>query len=70
MEMLDKTDPIIYEEFMTNGSFVVSRPKNTFSAMGIEQRHEQLNKDVKGDGGIIGLTEDEDKLRRWMVCIP
>ena len=67
MEMLDKTDPTIYEAFMTNGSFVVCRTKNSFSAMGIDQRHEQLNKDVKGDDGIIGLTEDEEKLRRWMV---
>jgi len=25
---------------------------------------------VKGDGGAIGLTEDEDKLRKWMVCGP
>ena len=26
--------------------------------MGIDQRHEQLNKDLKGDGGMIGLTEE------------
>ena len=38
--------------------------------MGIDQHHEQLNKDVKGDGGAIGLTEDENKLLRWMVCGP
>ena len=55
---------------MTNGSFAVSHTKNSFSAMGIDQRHEQLNKDVKGDGGIICLTEDEEKLQRWMVCSP
>ena len=38
--------------------------------MGIDQRHEQLNKNLKGDGGMIGLTEDEEKLRRWMICTP
>ena len=32
--------------------------------------HEQLNTDFKGDGRAVGLTEDEDKLRRWMVCRP
>ena len=36
--------------------------------MGIDQCHEQQNKLVKGDGGAIGLTEDEDRLRKWMVC--
>ena len=38
--------------------------------MGIDQRHEQLNKDIKGDGGFVGLTEDEDKLNRWLICTP
>lgn len=27
-----------------------------------------LNKLAKGDGGAIDHTEDEDKLRKWMVC--
>ena len=38
--------------------------------MGIDQRHEQLNADVKGVGGEIGLTEDDNMLLRWMVCGP
>ena len=38
--------------------------------MGLDQRHEQQNKDVKGDGGILGLTENEEKMRCWMVCGP
>ena len=33
--------------------------------MGIDHRHEQLNKDVRGDGGAIGLTEDNDTLLRF-----
>ena len=32
--------------------------------MGLDQRQEQHNKGVKGEGGAIGLTEDEDKLWR------
>ena len=38
--------------------------------MGIDQRHEQLNANVKGTGGALGLTEDDEKLLRWMVCGP
>ena len=38
--------------------------------MGQEQRYEQHNKDVKGDGGILVLTEEEEKLHCWMICGP
>ena len=48
MEVLKDTNPQIYEEFVTNGNFVVNRTQNRFSSMGLDQRHEQLNKDVKG----------------------
>ena len=25
---------------------------------------------LSGNGGIVGLTEDEDKFRRWQICSP
>ena len=62
--------PLVFEEFKNQGNFVISRTRNVFSAMGLDQRHEQLNKDVKGDREIVGLTEDEDKLRHWSICSP
>ena len=37
---------------------------------GLDQRHEQLNKDVEGDDGMVALTADEDKLTRWTICRP
>ena len=73
MENLHKTNPSVYEELKNNGNFVISRTKNPFSAMGIDHRHEQLNKDIKdikGSGGMVGLTEDPEKFRRWSVCSP
>ena len=63
MEMLQESNSSIFQEFEANGNFVVSRIKNTFSFMGLDQCHEQLNKDVEGDDGMVDLTEDEDKLR-------
>ena len=66
MKMLEK----VYQAFSEFGCFVASRTKNPFSAMGLDQRHEQHNKDVKGDGGLLGLTKDEEKLQQWMVCGP
>ena len=38
--------------------------------MALDQRHEQLNKDIKGDRGMVGLTEDEEKFRHWTICSP
>ena len=38
--------------------------------MGLDQRYKQHNKDMKEDGGVLGLTEHEEKLQRWMVCGP
>ena len=35
--------------------------------MALDQRRKQLNKDIKGDGGMVGLTEDEEKFRHWTI---
>ena len=47
MESLRQSSSSIYKEFERNGSFVIRRARNPFSDMGLDQRHEQLNKDVK-----------------------
>ena len=41
-----------------------------FSAIAIDQCHEQMNKLVKGEGGAVGLTENPHALERWMVAGP
>jgi len=38
--------------------------------MAHDQIQEQLNAILKGDGGIIGITENESALRRWMTAGP
>ena len=44
------------------GKFVVSKTRNSFSSMGIDQSHEQLNTVIKGDEGAFDLTEDPENL--------
>ena len=66
MERLPYT---IQEEF-DNGNWTVSRSNRRFSALPIDQAHEQANKPVKGVGGIIGLTENPAMLERWIVTGP
>jgi len=41
-----------------------------FSALPIDQAHEQNNALIKGDGGAVGLTENPSALHRWMVAGP
>ena len=53
-----------------NGNFFVQKTNNVFSAISIDQCHEQMNKLIKGEGGAVGLTEDPHALERWMVAGP
>ena len=41
-----------------------------FSAIPLDQAHEQNNAYVKGDGGAIGLTDNATALRRWVGAGP
>ena len=66
---LNATCPAVYDEFV-RGNFVTQKSQYTFSALSHDQVHEQLNAIVKGDGGVIGITENEAALKRWMVTGP
>ena len=65
--MLPHKNLDVSDAFINEGNFVISRTPNAFFAIGIDQSHEQLNKLVKADGEAIGLTEDEDRLRKWCM---
>ena len=66
---LKETHPTVFEEF-SSGAFVATKTQQPFSAIALDQAHEQMNAQVKGDGGAIGLTENPNALRRWMVAGP
>ena len=68
INMLPHINLNVNDAFINEWNFVISRTPNTFSAMGMGQCHEEQTKLVKGDGGAIGFAEDEDRLRKWMVC--
>ena len=69
MMTLSEKHPNIAAEFHA-GRFVIHKTSNKFSAMAIDQCHEQNNATVKESGGAIGLTTDPLALRRWMVAGP
>ena len=66
---LQSKHPEVYKEF-EKGHFTVRKTDHKSSNIALDQAHEQSNVIVKGDGGVIGLTEDTGALRRWMVAGP
>ena len=67
MNLLSEKHPAIFTEFCA-GKFVVHKTSNKFSAMAIDQCHEQSNAIVKDSaGGAIGLMTNPGALRRWIV---
>jgi len=63
------THPEIAEEFR-GGYFTVQKTNRQFSAIPVDQAHEQNNAAIKGDGGAVGLTDNPSALRRWMMAGP
>ena len=50
--------------------WVVQKTSTRFSAIPIDQAHEQENAKVKGSGGVVGLTENPAALSRWLISGP
>ena len=69
MTALKVTHPDVHDQFL-KGKFTVKKTIHNFSAIAIDQAHEQNNASVKGDGGAVGLTENLAALRCWMVSGP
>ena len=53
--------PTVWNEFL-KGDLVTQKTSHKFSMMAHDQIHEHLNTTVKGDGGIIGITENESTM--------
>lgn len=66
---LEKVAPDLAEAFHS-GWFTVQITKHAFSRIGLDHAHEQVNAWLKGSGGIVGITENEDALRKWLLAAP
>ena len=69
MTLLSENYPGIYDEFCA-GKFVVHKTSNKFSAMTIDQCHEQNNAVIKQSGGAVGLMTNPGAIRCLMVAGP
>ena len=68
-ELIANTCLAVYKEFL-RGNFTVKKTGCAFSDIALDQAHEQNNASVKDDGGTVGLTQNLQTLRRWMVFEP
>jgi hypothetical protein len=48
----------------------VHKSLHAFLGLATDHVHEQLNAVVKGDGGIIGLSDNANAMERWIICGP
>ena len=69
MTALKTLHPAIDAQF-NEGEFMIKKTCRQFSAIAIDQAHEQNNAVVKGDGGAIGLTENPSALKSCMLYGP
>ena len=69
MVSLKEKHPAIFTQFCA-GKFSVNKTGNKFSAMALDQCHEQNNATLKESGGAIGLLTNPSPLRHWMVAGP
>ena len=70
LRSLDQMFPHVALEFK-KGLFPVQKTLELFFlSIAIDQVHEQNNAMVKGEGGAVGLTENQNAHRRWMLSGP
>lgn len=69
MVQLKEKVPSVFEAFK-NGNFVVQKSAHVFSTMALDQAHEQMNELIKGDGGVIGITDNPSALIKWITAGP
>ena len=69
MYELKHTYPKIWEDFQ-KGEFTVKTNQTAFTAIGVDQAQEHVNKIHKGNGGVCGLTTNSEALLRYFLSTP
>ena len=64
---MKETHPAIWND-LVNGSFVVQKYTTNFTAMGVDQAQQHINKIHKGDGGISENTTSPEALFKYCLA--
>lgn len=65
-----KRFPDFIKEAFNQGNITVKKTSRVFSAMGIDEAHEQNNRVVKVAGGAIDIMDNESALLEWALSGP
>ena len=66
---LEVRHPQVHKEFIS-GKFVTQKSNKPFSSLSDDHVHEQCNRNVKHDGGAVGLMNNPTALLKWMIAGP
>ena len=69
MYALESSDPLIWEAF-NDGEFAVQTNEIPFTGIGMDHRGEQVNKVLKIEGGVVGISRNENARTRYMLNAP
>ena len=61
--------PDSIKEAFDQENFIVKKTSRVFLTMRIDQAHEQNNRAVKVDDGVIGIMDNENALLEWVVPV-
>ena len=69
MYHLQHTNPEVWDDF-AQGNFTVKTNPVAFTAIGVDQAQEYVNKGHKGDGGVSEITTNPEALLRYCLSTP
>ena len=55
---------------LLRSNWTLNKRNKRFSNLPLDQVHEQQNAIIKGKGGVVGLTQNQSALNRWMTSGP
>lgn len=70
MYQLQTTDPEAWLQFLSKDFTVNTSNKIPFTRLGIDHAQEQVNKNLKGQGAISGITQYPATLLKFCMCAP
>ena len=69
MRRLEEDDPEVWRLFMS-GEFSVQKTDGYFTAIGRDHAGEQVNKDLKTRGGLLGISSNENSRTKHILISP
>ena len=70
MKYTEKNHPTIWQELVDGKVFSVSKSQIPFTSIAPDHALEQENRRLKVNGGIVGITQNENALRRFFLIAP